>query len=45
VDIQVFLDGFRDNAVFWMLTFFVGILYWAFRPRFRQPNRDDRETK
>ena len=40
------IDGFRDHAVWWMLLLFVGVLYWAFRGRFRarrdgQAGRDD----
>jgi len=35
------MDEFREHAVVWMMVFFVGILYWAFRPRFRRrPARD-----
>ena len=29
-------EAFRENAVVWMLVFFVGILYWAFRGRSRR---------
>lgn len=41
---QGLLDAFRDNAVLWMMLFFCGILYWAFRPRFRRrPPPEDQD--
>jgi len=42
MDGQAWINGFRENAVVWMIVFFVGILYWAFRPRFqrRKPKAD-----
>ena len=42
---QGLVDAFRDNAVLWMMIFFVGILYWAFRPRFSRSKRDDADLK
>jgi|GEM_PF-2224085 len=41
MEFQGLMDEFREHAVVWMMVFFVGILYWAFRPRFRRrPARD-----
>ena len=37
------MDWFTDNKVAWMLVLFVGILYWAFRPRFKGRSRGQSE--
>ena len=41
MDPQGLIEGFRENAVVWMLLMCCGILYWAFRPRFRRPPNPD----
>ena len=33
------MEWFTDNKVAWMLLLFVGVLYWAFRSRYR--GKDD----
>jgi cbb3-type cytochrome oxidase subunit 3 len=33
------LQAIRDNIVVWMLVLFVGVLYWAFRGRWRRWRR------
>ena len=43
MDMQSWIDGFRENVVVWMLVFFIGILYWAFRARFQRPNKSENE--
>jgi len=30
------IHALRENAVVWMLALFVGVLYWAFRGRWRR---------
>lgn len=35
-----FLQAIRENAVVWMLILFVGVLYWAFRGRWRRRRPD-----
>jgi cbb3-type cytochrome oxidase subunit 3 len=34
------LASFSDYKVAWMLLLFVGVLYWAFRSRFRRPPKE-----
>lgn len=31
-----FIASFGEYKVAWMLVFFVGVLFWAFRSRFRR---------
>lgn len=33
------MQTISDNKVAWMLVLFVGVLYWAFRSRFRAPKK------
>ncbi len=30
------IESLRSNAAAWLLLMFLGVLYWAFRPRFRR---------
>ena len=34
---DTFIESFNEYRVAWMLVFFVGVLFWAFRARFRRP--------
>jgi len=35
-----FIAWFNEYKVAWMLLLFVGVLYWAFRSRFRRPPKE-----
>lgn len=34
------LASFEEYKVAWMLVLFAGVLYWAFKSRFRRPPKD-----
>jgi hypothetical protein len=34
------IASFIANKVTWMLVFFAGVLFWAFRSRFRRPPKN-----
>ncbi len=34
---DAFIESLNEYRVAWMLVFFVGVLFWAFRARFRRP--------
>lgn len=38
---DTFIASFSEYKVAWMLLFFAGVLFWAFRSRFRRPPKDD----
>jgi cbb3-type cytochrome oxidase subunit 3 len=35
-----FIAWFNEYKVAWMLVFFAGVLFWAFRSRFRRPPKN-----
>ena len=44
VDLESLSEAFRSAWVLWLMILFVGIVFWAFRPKRRRRLDDDGET-